>query len=100
MLKPQIKATPGNFQEVEELLFANADVSAIPMVMAIKLAHTSQDTLSSTTKLRSVGVAFADTSARDLGVADFTDNDLFSNLEVLFSMFSRYARALPAMLSP
>jgi DNA mismatch repair protein MSH2 len=33
-------------------------------------------------KTKSVGIAFADTSVREFGVADFTDNDLFSNLEV------------------
>ncbi|PPQ65114.1 hypothetical protein CVT24_003005 [Panaeolus cyanescens] len=88
-------ATPGNFQDVEDLLFANADVSAIPMIMSIKLAHSSKDALSSTTKLRSVGVAFADTSARDLGVADFTDNDLFSNLESLIIQLSVKEAIIP-----
>lgn len=46
--------------------------------MAVKVATSPMDK----TRLRSVGVAFADTSGRELGVADFTDNDLFSNLEV------------------
>jgi DNA mismatch repair protein MSH2 len=46
--------------------------------MAIKLASTSDGK----TKLKTVGVAFADTSIRQLGVADFIDNDLFSNTEV------------------
>jgi DNA mismatch repair protein MSH2 len=34
------------------------------------------------TKTKAVGIAFADTSVRELGVADFVDNDLFSNTEV------------------
>jgi DNA mismatch repair protein MSH2 len=34
------------------------------------------------TKNKAVGIAFADTSVRELGVADFVDNDLFSNTEV------------------
>jgi len=51
--------------------------------MAVKLATAPLDASGSQTKLRSVGVAFADTMTRELGVADFVDNDLFSNLEVL-----------------
>jgi hypothetical protein len=33
-------------------------------------------------KTKSVGVAFADTSVRQIGVVQFVDNDLFSNVEV------------------
>jgi DNA mismatch repair protein MSH2 len=53
--------------------------------MAIKLASTSM-VPGSTSKARStnVGIAYADTSVRELGVADFVDNDLFSNIEVIF----------------
>ena len=77
-----IKASPGNLQSVEELLFANSDFSSSPIVMAIKLATTAADALSSNARLRSVGVAFADTTVHEIGVSDFIDNDLFSNLEV------------------
>jgi DNA mismatch repair protein MSH2 len=65
-------------QEVEDLLFVNSDLLSAPIVMAIKLTSTSDGK----TKLKAVGVAFADTSIRQLGVADFVDNDLFSNTEV------------------
>ena len=47
--------------------------------MAIKLASAPSG---GKTKLKTVGVAFADTSVRKLGVADFVDNELFSNTEV------------------
>jgi len=47
--------------------------------MAIKIASAPS---SVKTKLKTIGVAFADTSVRQLGVADFVDNDLFSNTEV------------------
>jgi hypothetical protein len=50
--------------------------------MAVKLAMAPLDASGSQTKLRSVGVAFADTMTRELGVADFVDNDLFWNPEV------------------
>jgi hypothetical protein len=70
---------------VEDILFANNDLSSAPVVMAIKLASTSVAP-GSTSKARStnVGIAYADTSVRELGVADFVDNDLFSNIEVIF----------------
>ena len=50
--------------------------------MAIKI----QNTFASGDKTRNkiVGVAFADTSVRELGVSDFVDNELFSNTEVKF----------------
>lgn len=49
--------------------------------MAIKIASTASSS-GGKTKLKTVGIAFADTSVRELGVADFVDNDLFSNTEV------------------
>lgn len=33
-------------------------------------------------KVKTVGIAFANTSLREIGVAEFVDNDLFSNTEV------------------
>lgn len=39
--------------------------------------------LSSKNDSRTVGVAFADASIRQLGVSEFVDNDLFSNTESL-----------------
>lgn len=44
--------------------------------MAIKIVS------SAAAKSKTLGVAFADPTVRELGVADFVDNDLFSNLEV------------------
>lgn len=49
--------------------------------MAIKLATTPVGP-GDKARTTSVGIAFADTSSRELGVADFVDNDLFSNTEV------------------
>lgn len=68
---------------MEELLFGNADITSAPVVMAIRVASTpSTAGGSSNVKTKTVGVAFADTSIRELGVAEFVDNDLFSNTEV------------------
>jgi len=49
--------------------------------MAIKIASTAA-AAGDKAKVKTVGIAFADTSVRELGVADFVDNDLFSNTEV------------------
>lgn len=73
-----LKASPGNLQAVEDLLFVDTDLTTAPIVMAVKIATIPGDK----TKLKTVGIAFADTSVRELGVADFVDNDLFSNTEV------------------
>lgn len=75
------KASPGNLQAVEDLLFGSSDLLTAPIVMAIKVNSTAAPA-GTKAKNKSVGIAFADTSVRELGVADFVDNDLFSNTEV------------------
>ena len=51
--------------------------------MAVKLATTpTVPGSASKAKTKTVGIAFADTSLRQFGVADFVDNDAFSNVEV------------------
>lgn len=74
------KASPGNLQAVEDLLFVNSDVTSPPIVLAVKISSSGVNKA----KTKSVGIAFADTSVREFGVADFIDNDLFSNLEVRY----------------
>ncbi|CCL99791.1 uncharacterized protein FIBRA_01813 [Fibroporia radiculosa] len=81
------EASPGNLQAVEDLLFVNTDILSAPIVMAIKTASTSAvGGGSSKAKTTSIGIAFADTSTREIGVADFADNDLFSNIEALIQL--------------
>ncbi|KAI0053218.1 DNA mismatch repair protein [Auriscalpium vulgare] len=78
------EASPGNLQAVEELLFSNNDIFSAPMVMAVKVASTPTVAGAPTkAKNKTIGIAFADTSTRQLGVADFVDNDSFSNTETL-----------------
>lgn len=77
MVLSATQASPGNLQAVEELLFGRgSDLLTPPVVMAIKIVS------SAAAKSKTLGVAFADPTVRELGVADFVDNDLFSNLEV------------------
>ncbi|KAJ7885085.1 muts domain V-domain-containing protein [Mycena olivaceomarginata] len=84
------EASPGNLQAVEELLFGRgSDLLTPPVVMAIKIVS------SAAAKSKTLGVAFADPTVRELGVADFVDNDLFSNLESLIIQLSVKEAIIP-----
>ncbi|KAI8343938.1 muts domain V-domain-containing protein [Chlamydoabsidia padenii] len=69
------KASPGNLQGVEDFLFINSSMTMSPMVMAIKWKVAGDQ--------KTVGVAFADASVKEIGVSEFLDNELYSNLESL-----------------
>jgi DNA mismatch repair protein MSH2 len=69
-----LQASPGNLQQVEDLLFSNTDNLSSPIVMAIKLSMVDGN--------RNIGIAFADASARMLGMSEFPDDEMFSNTEV------------------
>ncbi|KAK0457398.1 muts domain V-domain-containing protein [Desarmillaria tabescens] len=88
------EASPGNLQAVEDLLFVSSDLLSAPIVMAIKV-NTTSAAGGGKDKVKSVGIAFADTSIRQLGVADFVDNDLFSNTESLIIQLSVKEAILP-----
>ena len=60
----------------------NTDIVSAPIVMAIKIANGPAIAGNNAAKTKTVGLAYADSSTRELGVADFVDNDLFSNTEV------------------
>ncbi|TFK39373.1 DNA mismatch repair protein MSH2 [Crucibulum laeve] len=89
------EASPGNLQAVEDLLFVDSDLLSAPIVMAIKLASGPVGAAGAKIKTKTVGVAFADTSLRELGVSDFIDNDLFSNLESLIIQLSVKEAIIP-----
>lgn len=72
------QATPGNLQELEDLLFASADLESSPLVVSLRVQ------VKDGTKI--VGAAFADASNKSLGVAQFVENDLFSNTEVSIAL--------------
>lgn len=50
--------------------------------MAVKIGTSPTLGPGSTLKTKTIGVAFADTSVRQIGIAEFADNELFSNVEV------------------
>ncbi|KAI7869915.1 DNA mismatch repair protein-like protein msh-2 [Spinellus fusiger] len=69
------RASPGNLQEVEDLLFLDKSLMTAPVVLAVKLSTTQAQ--------RVVGISFADTSVREIGITEFIDNELYSNFESL-----------------
>ena len=68
------QASPGNLQDVEDELGGQLD--SAPIILAVKISARASEA-------RNVGVCFADASVRELGVSEFLDNDLYSNLESL-----------------
>lgn len=69
------QASPGNLQQMEDMIFVNADIVSSPIVMALKM--TTKD------GVKTMGAAFADATNRELCVAEYAENDLFSNTESL-----------------
>ncbi|KAN0086029.1 MutS domain V domain containing protein [Tylopilus felleus] len=88
----QKEASPGNLQAVEDLLFTNSDVLSAPIVVAIKIASAASGEKA---KTKTVSIAYADTSVREIGAAEFVDNDLFSNTESLIIQLSVKEAIIP-----
>lgn len=67
-------------------MFTNSDVLSAPIVVAIKVASAAggEKAKAKTVSVAyaDTSVAYADTSVREIGAAEFVDNDLFSNTEV------------------
>ncbi|KAI8143014.1 DNA mismatch repair protein-like protein msh-2 [Fennellomyces sp. T-0311] len=68
------RASPGNLQEVEDLLFFNSNLTVAPIVMAVQFGAGIE---------RMVGATFVDTTTKQLGVSEFVDNEVYSNFESL-----------------
>ncbi|KAI8818608.1 muts domain V-domain-containing protein [Fimicolochytrium jonesii] len=82
------RASPGNLVDVEDMLFTASDVSTSPVVLALKLETKGDQRL--------VGAAYTDaTTQRLIGVAEFIDNDTFSNFESLLIQLSVKECVLP-----
>ncbi|KAJ3021764.1 MutS-like protein [Thoreauomyces humboldtii] len=75
------RASPGNLVDVEDILFLANDVSSSPVVAVVKVESKGDQKL--------LGVAYTDaTTQRVIGVAEFVDNDTFSNFESLLIQLS------------
>ncbi|KAI9307805.1 putative DNA mismatch repair protein MSH2 [Cunninghamella echinulata] len=82
------KASPGNLQDVEDFLFLNSSMTISPIILAVKWQATSDQKM--------VGVSYADASVKEIGVAEFMDNELYSNLESLLIQLGVKECLLPA----
>ncbi|CAO3614416.1 unnamed protein product [Cunninghamella blakesleeana] len=82
------KASPGNLQDVEDFLFLNSSMTISPIILAIKWSSTGAQNV--------VGVSYADASIKEIGVAEFIDNDLYSNLESLLIQLGVKECLIPA----
>ncbi|EIW69972.1 hypothetical protein TREMEDRAFT_30126 [Tremella mesenterica DSM 1558] len=68
-------ASPGNIEQVEDLIFDNEDLDSNAVSMALKL-HMVQG-------IRTVGCAFLDVQEKTLGVSEYVDDANFGNTESL-----------------
>jgi DNA mismatch repair protein MSH2 len=67
-------ASPGNIGPVEDLLFHDRDMTANAVSMAIKVIVKDGQRL--------VGCAFVDVQEKEIGVAEFAEDEIYSNTEV------------------
>ena len=65
--------SPGNLQELEDLIFSEEELDKSPVLIAIKIGYEKGQ--------RIVGAAYCDTILRKIGVSEFIDNEQLSNLE-------------------
>jgi DNA mismatch repair protein MSH2 len=61
-------------QELEDILFSNADMEDSQVMVALKLSTEKGATV--------IGAAYCDVLLKKIGVSEFVDNDHMSNLEV------------------
>ncbi|WFD34728.1 MSH2 protein [Malassezia cuniculi] len=81
-------ASPGNLQEVEDLIFGDSDFVASPIVLALRAKMQDGQCV--------VGVAYADATNREMGVSEYVDNDLFTNTESLIIQLGAKECLMPA----
>ncbi|KAH9570808.1 hypothetical protein CY35_02G060500 [Sphagnum magellanicum] len=65
--------TPGKLENFEDVLYANNEMQDTPVVMAVQATIRESE--------RSVAIAFADLTKRQLGMTEFLDDDQYTCLE-------------------
>nr|CAG4649158.1 EOG090X02H9 [Scapholeberis mucronata] len=73
----ECQATPGNLTQVEDLIFGSTDITNSSGILAFKLGSENQ-----------IGCCYVDTYERKFLVAQFADNESFSNFESLIVQLS------------
>lgn len=84
------QATPGNLQEIEDLIPQSYDQK--PLIVGVKLSGNAQS--------RTVGLCFLDTQAQTIGLCEFIDNDLFSNFEACIIQLGAKEAVISDDMSP
>ncbi|KAG0140558.1 hypothetical protein CROQUDRAFT_665038 [Cronartium quercuum f. sp. fusiforme G11] len=87
-----VQASPGNLEPLGDLLFSNTDILSSPVIASIWIKGNA-----TTLAGRTVGVAFADTSVRTLGLSEFPEKDEgWANTESLIIQLGIKEAILPA----
>ncbi|GMF51155.1 unnamed protein product [[Candida] boidinii] len=68
-------ASPGNLNEIEEFL-NSSDLNSINLISSLKLISNN-----SSSDNKKIGLSFYDQNTKKIGLCEFNDNELFSNLE-------------------
>ncbi|ODV85826.1 hypothetical protein CANARDRAFT_27910 [[Candida] arabinofermentans NRRL YB-2248] len=84
-------ASPGNLGEIEEFM-DSSEVSYVSIIAALKLVNSSSDG-------KKVCLSFYDPNSKYIGLAEFNDTDLYSNLESVLIQLGIKECLIPAKSS-